>query len=71
MGPLRITDLPLSDPTKERNFRMYKLQFQAPPNVAIYTWKVHVISDTFVGEEVIQDIIVSNIRLYYALQDTE
>ncbi|EJD01240.1 uncharacterized protein FOMMEDRAFT_126005 [Fomitiporia mediterranea MF3/22] len=58
MPPMRITDLPLSDPTKERNFRTYKLQFQAPPNVAVYSWKIHLVSDTFVGEEVIRDIIL-------------
>ena len=59
MPPMRITDVPYSDPTKERNFRSYKLQFQAPPNVATYSWKVQVVSDTFLGEEVIQDIVVS------------
>ncbi|KAL5530223.1 SEC63 [Sanghuangporus sanghuang] len=58
MPPMRITDVPYSDPTKERNFRAYKLQFQAPPNVAIYNWKIQVISDTFLGEEVIQDIVL-------------
>ncbi|KAL5487852.1 SEC63 [Sanghuangporus weigelae] len=58
MPPMRITDVPYSDTTKERNFRAYKLQFQAPPNVAIYNWKIQVISDTFLGEEVIQDIVL-------------
>ncbi|KAH7888181.1 translocation protein sec63 [Phlebopus sp. FC_14] len=54
--PLRITDVPRSDPSKERNYRCYKLQFQAPPNVGLFTWKVYFVSDTMVGEEGCRDI---------------
>ncbi|KIK95455.1 hypothetical protein PAXRUDRAFT_140659 [Paxillus rubicundulus Ve08.2h10] len=54
--PLRITDVPRSDPAKERNYRCYKLQFQAPPNVGLFTWKVYFVSDTMVGEEVCRGI---------------
>ncbi|KAF8319200.1 Sec63 Brl domain-containing protein [Amanita rubescens] len=32
------------------------IQFQSPPNVGMFTWKVYVVSDTFVGGEVTRDI---------------
>ncbi|EIN04311.1 hypothetical protein PUNSTDRAFT_108433 [Punctularia strigosozonata HHB-11173 SS5] len=54
--PMRITDVPLAKPGADRDYRSYKLQFQAPPNVGLYTWKVYFVSDTFVGEEVQRDI---------------
>ena len=56
--PMKITDLPFSDPTKTRNFRAYKLQFQAPQTVGMYTWKLFAVSDTFVGEDVVRDMVV-------------
>ncbi|KAI6033730.1 hypothetical protein BKA83DRAFT_4623670 [Pisolithus microcarpus] len=56
--PLKIADVPLSDPSKERNYRCYKLQFQAPPNVGLFTWKVYFVSDTFVGGETCRDIVL-------------
>lgn len=31
---------------------MYKLQFQAPPQVGVYTFQLAFVSDTFVGEDV-------------------
>lgn len=58
MPPMRISDVPLSDPSKSRNYRSYKMQFQAPQNVAMFTWKVRILSDTFLGEEAVQDIVV-------------
>ncbi|KAG2130456.1 translocation protein sec63 [Suillus bovinus] len=54
--PMKISDVPASCPGKERDYRSYKLQFQAPPNVGLFTWKVYLISDTLVGEELCQDI---------------
>ncbi|KAI6009717.1 translocation protein sec63 [Pisolithus marmoratus] len=56
--PLKITDVPLSDPSRERNYRSYKLQFQAPPNVGLFTWKVYFVSDTFIGGENCGDIVL-------------
>ncbi|KAI6033822.1 translocation protein sec63 [Pisolithus microcarpus] len=56
--PLKIADVPLSDPSKERNYRCYKLQFQAPPNVGLFTWRVYFVSDTFVGGETCRDIVL-------------
>ncbi|KDQ65135.1 hypothetical protein JAAARDRAFT_168038 [Jaapia argillacea MUCL 33604] len=54
--PTRITEVPFSDPSRDRNYRCYKLQFQAPPGVGLYTWRVYLMSDTFVGEDVVRDI---------------
>ncbi|KAF8554965.1 translocation protein sec63 [Imleria badia] len=54
--PMKISDVPRSDPSKERNYRCYKLQFQAPPNVGLFTWKVYLVSDTMVGEEMCRPI---------------
>jgi len=34
---------------------MYKMQFQAPPNVGSYTWRVFVVSDTYIGDDTYQD----------------
>lgn len=50
--------MPRSDPSKERNYRRYKVQFQAPPNVGLFTWKVYFVSDTIVGEETCRPITV-------------
>ncbi|KAF8590268.1 hypothetical protein K439DRAFT_1657419 [Ramaria rubella] len=54
--PLQFADLPYSDPHKIRNYRTFKLQFQAPQGVGLYTWRIHFISDTFIGEDVSQDL---------------
>lgn len=54
--PMKITDIPLAQPDHERDFRSYKIQFQAPPNVGVFTWKVQLISDSFVGEDSSWDI---------------
>lgn len=51
--PLRITDVPSRSVAEHRS---YKVQFQAPPSPGYFTWKLFLISDTFVGEEVAQDI---------------
>ncbi|KAJ3554071.1 hypothetical protein NM688_g3297 [Phlebia brevispora] len=57
--PMRITDVPITDGTSARDYRSYKLQFQAPPvqqTPLTLTWKLYLISDTFVGEEVSKDM---------------
>ena len=60
--PMRITDVPYTD----TDYRSYKLQFQAPQNVGLYTWRAYLISDTFVGEDVHQDVAVRcNMFLLY------
>ncbi|KAF9236397.1 translocation protein sec63 [Melanogaster broomeanus] len=54
--PLKIVDVPRSDPSRPRNYRCYKLQFQAPPNVGLFTWKVYFVSDTMIGGETCRGI---------------
>ncbi|KAL4078454.1 Sec63 Brl domain-containing protein [Scleroderma yunnanense] len=56
--PMRIIDVPRSNPSKARNYRCYKLQFQAPPNVGLFTWKVYFVSDTVVSGELCRDIVL-------------
>lgn len=55
---MKITDVPYADAQHPDVYRSYKLQFQAPSNVATFPWRVYVISDTFVGEEAAQEIEV-------------
>jgi translocation protein SEC63 len=52
--PFKVSDIPYTD----SDYRMYKMQFQAPPNVGSYTWRVFVVSDTYVGDDTYQDITV-------------
>ncbi|KAI0773666.1 DnaJ-domain-containing protein [Fomes fomentarius] len=54
--PMKITDVPVADPQRGMDYRSYKIQFQAPQNVGLFTWKVFVISDTFVGDEAARDV---------------
>ncbi|KAK1222622.1 secretory subunit [Marasmius sp. AFHP31] len=51
---MKITHVPYvnSDAPNERDYRSYKIQFQAPNGPGLFTWKIYLISDTFVGEEV-------------------
>ena len=53
--PLKITDVPI---IRNADYRSYKIQFQAPQNVGLFTWKVVVISDTFVGDEASRDVVL-------------
>ena len=52
--PFNVSDVPYTD----SDYRMYKMQFQAPPNVGSYTWRVFVVSHTYVREDTYQDITV-------------
>jgi len=65
--PFKITDVPFANPHAEhqRDYRSYKIQFQAPQNVGMFTWKIYLVSDTFVEEDVTKDIIVSVFVLWY------
>ncbi|KAG6890192.1 hypothetical protein C0992_002849 [Termitomyces sp. T32_za158] len=54
--PTRITDIPFAQPHHERDYRSYKIQFQAPPNVGVFTWKVQLVSDSFVNEDTSREI---------------
>lgn len=56
--PMKISEIPYAETgaDKDRDYRSYKIQFQGPPNTGLFTWKVYLVSDTFVGEEVTRDI---------------
>ncbi|KAJ7050551.1 Sec63 Brl domain-containing protein [Mycena amicta] len=54
--PLKITDVPFRQSGDSSDFRAYKIQFQAPNTTGVLTWRVYVVSDSFVGEETHQDI---------------
>jgi len=54
--PMKISDIPVSNPNQKGDYRSYKLQFQAPQSVGLFTWKIYFISDTFVDEEICRDI---------------
>jgi translocation protein SEC63 len=56
--PMKISDIPFSNSSQDRNYRSYKLQFQAPQSTGMFTWKIYLVSDTFVGEEISRDIVV-------------
>jgi len=49
--PIKLSDVPYSDATKERNYRVWKTTFQAPPQVGAYSWRLRFISDSFLGGE--------------------
>ncbi|OBZ66644.1 Translocation protein sec63 [Grifola frondosa] len=51
--PMKITDIPITD-----DYRSYKMQFQAPAGPGLFTWKIFIVSDTFVGEEASQDVML-------------
>ncbi|KAJ7636042.1 Sec63 Brl domain-containing protein [Mycena polygramma] len=54
--PLKITDVPFRRTGDSTDFRAYKIQFQAPQNTGLLTWRVYVVSDSFVGEEPTREI---------------
>ncbi|KAI0329907.1 translocation protein sec63 [Cubamyces sp. BRFM 1775] len=54
--PMKISDIPVADPARGVDYRSYKIQFQAPQTVGLFTWKVFVVSDTFVGDEAAREI---------------
>ncbi|KAJ7090585.1 Sec63 Brl domain-containing protein [Mycena crocata] len=56
--PLKVTDVPFRRTGDSSDFRSYKIQFQAPQNTGLLTWRVYVVSDSFVGEESVQDIVM-------------
>jgi hypothetical protein len=58
--PLKVGDVPYSDATRQRNYRMWKMTFQAPPQVGVFRWRLRLVSDTYVGgEDYTRDLTVS------------
>ncbi|KAJ7224482.1 Sec63 Brl domain-containing protein [Mycena pura] len=68
--PLKITDVPFRRTGDASDFRAYKIQFQVPQTTGLLTWRVYVVSDSFVGEEPHQDIVMK-IEDVSALKDDE
>jgi len=56
--PMKVTDVPFVDPTRPRDYRLYKLKFQAPPGTGLFTWRIIVVSDTYIGEDAAKDLRV-------------
>ncbi|KAI9511303.1 hypothetical protein F5148DRAFT_1146963, partial [Russula earlei] len=54
--PLKVTDVPFADPTHARDYRSYKLKFQAPAGTGLFTWRVVVVSDTYIAEDAAKDL---------------
>ncbi|KZT13196.1 uncharacterized protein LAESUDRAFT_669586 [Laetiporus sulphureus 93-53] len=50
--PIKIADIPVGP-----QYRFYKQQFQGPQTPGLFHWRMYLISDTFVGEEVSRDIM--------------
>ncbi|VDB86774.1 unnamed protein product [Peniophora sp. CBMAI 1063] len=48
--PQKITDIPFG------KSRAYKLKFNGPPGTGVFPWRIMVVSDTFIGEDVSTDI---------------
>jgi hypothetical protein len=55
---MKITDVPFVDPTGRRDYRLYKIKFQAPPGTGLFTWRAIVVSDTYIGEDAAKDLQV-------------
>ncbi|KAH9853350.1 DnaJ-domain-containing protein [Lenzites betulinus] len=56
--PFKIADIPVADPARGLDYRAYKIQFQAPQTVGLFTWKVFLVSDTFVGDDSARDVVL-------------
>ena len=62
--PLKVTDVPFADPTRVRDYRLYKLKFQAPPGTGLFTWRVIVVSDTYIAEDAARDLQVLHFPIF-------
>jgi translocation protein SEC63 len=58
--------VPFADLTRMRDYRSYKLKFQAPPGTGLFTWRVIVVSDTYIAEDAAKDIQVSYFPFHFA-----
>ncbi|KAH9037635.1 Sec63 Brl domain-containing protein [Lactarius pseudohatsudake] len=54
--PMKVTDVPFVDRTRSKDYRLYKIKFQAPPGTGLFTWRVIVVSDTYIGEDAAKDL---------------
>jgi translocation protein SEC63 len=63
---MKVTDVPLAQSTRARDYRSYRLKFQAPPGTGLFTWRVIVVSDTYIGEDAVKDLQVCFFWQYYS-----
>jgi len=56
MPPMKVTDVPFSRPYEDRDYCLYKLQVLQM--TGLFTWKIYLVSNTFLGQEVMRDIVV-------------
>jgi translocation protein SEC63 len=62
--PLKLGDVPYSDVKLKRNYRTWKMTFQAPPQIGVYSWRLRLVSDTYLGgEDYTRDLTVSHVYL--------
>ena len=58
--PIRVTDVPYCNTATDfKADRLYKLQFQAPPQVGSYGFQVHFVSDSFLWDDIRRNVTVS------------
>ncbi|KAH8832821.1 Sec63 Brl domain-containing protein [Flagelloscypha sp. PMI_526] len=60
--PTRIYDVPYSSEEgreTDRDYRSYKIQFQGPNGTGTFGWKIFIVSDTFIGEEVSRNLTLT------------
>ncbi|CAE6348669.1 unnamed protein product, partial [Rhizoctonia solani] len=58
-GPQKFTDVPEASSVASgvgAKGRLYKLQFQSPPQVGTYAFRAVFVSDTFVGDDLAMDL---------------
>ncbi len=58
---MKVTDVPFVDLTRPKDYRLYKIKFQAPPGTGLFTWRVVVVSDTYIGEDAAKDLQVCSL----------
>lgn len=63
---MKVTDVPFVDPTCPRDYRLYKIKFQAPPGTGLFTWRAIVVSDTYIGEDAAKDLQVCFLNSRYS-----
>ncbi|KAG8935466.1 secretory subunit [Tulasnella sp. 418] len=56
--PMKFGSVPFTKPGSSKDYRTYKLQFQAPPQVGVYTFQVNFISDTFLGSDIKRFVVI-------------
>jgi translocation protein SEC63 len=67
---MKVTDVPFAQTTRARDYRSYRVKFQAPAGTGLFTWRVLVVSDTYIGEDAVKDLQVC-LFCYFALMGAD